>query len=193
VEASSPTELGSSEPKASKRRINLERASILLIDNAWGLELLSRIFMGFGARRLFRAPKIADANELLDKQQFDLVVAEAVINGEDIYEFMRNLRLGSDHEPNRFVPVIILSAHTESRKITMARDCGVNFFVAKPISPKVMMDRVLWVANTERKYLETNTYAGPDRRFRDEPLAPGLTGRRRGDPKPDLELQEKSA
>ena len=38
--------------KAAGGRINLERASVLLIDNPWGVELLTRIFVGFGARVL---------------------------------------------------------------------------------------------------------------------------------------------
>ena len=120
----------------------------------------------------------------------DLIVTETLIEDEDIYDFVRNLRLRPNSEPNRFTPVILLSAHTPAGKIVEARDCGANFFVAKPLSPKVMMDRVLWVASAKRQYLETETYAGPDRRFRDEPHISRAMGRRRTDPRIQLEIQD---
>ena len=117
-------------------------------------------------------------------------MTETIIENEDVYDFVRNLRLRPDYELNRFTPVILLSAHTRVGKITEARDCGANFFVAKPLSPKVMMDRVLWVANAKRQYLETDTYSGPDRRFRETPPPPRTVGRRRTDPKPHLEVED---
>ena len=127
---------------------------------------------------------------MLTKLPVDLIVTETIIENEDVYDFVRNLRLRPDNELNRFTPVILLSAHTRVGKITEARDCGANFFVAKPLSPKVMMDRVLWVANAKRQYLETDTYAGPDRRFRESPPPPHTAGRRRTDPKPHLEVED---
>lgn len=183
MEKTPPTGPTPNPPPKPKARINLERASILLMDNHWGVELLTRVFMGFGARQLHRAVSVAEASALLAKLQVDLIVSEVVIEGEDVYEFVRTVRLGSEREPNRFVPVILLSAHTAAQKVAQARDSGVNFFVAKPISPKVIMDRVLWVANGKRQCLETDTYAGPDRRFRDDSPPPGVPGRRRHDPK----------
>lgn len=180
-------------PRPKRGNINLERASILLMDNGWGVELLTRIFVGFGARRLHRCRTVTEAQEILTKSPIDLIVTEALIEDTDIYDFVRDLRQRKENEANRFVPVILLSAHTASTKVAEARDCGANFFVAKPLSPKVMMDRVLWVANGKRQYLETDTYAGPDRRFRDDPPPNGVPGRRRTDPKFHLEVEEKSA
>jgi len=193
VDERSPSATETNGEKPSRGRINLEKASILLIDNTWGVEILTRIFTGFGARRLHRCKTVSEATDLLAKLPVDLIVTEALIeDGGDIYEFVRTLRQRADNESNRFAPVILLSAHTATNKVAEARDCGANFFVAKPLSPKVIMDRVLWVANGKRQYLETETYAGPDRRFRDDP-PPGGIGRRRNDPKPHLEVEENNA
>lgn len=184
------------EPKAidnkvSTGRINLDSASILLMDNAWGVEILTRIFMGFGARRLHRAQSVSEASNLLEKLQVDLIVSEAMIDGEDVFDFIRGVRLGAAREPHRFIPVILLSAHTASHKVALARDCGINFFLAKPVSPKVVMDRVLWVAKGGRKYVVTPTYAGPDRRFR-AGVAPNGAPERRGAIRP-TQMQGRSA
>ncbi len=194
MEDKDPKGSESPEAKAARRRVNLEKASILLMDTSWGVELLSRIFQGFGARRLYRCRTPDEAASILTKMPVDLIVTEAMIEEHNIYEFVRSIRQRTDIEPNRFVPVIVLSAHTPTEQVAEARDCGANFLVAKPLSPRVVMDRVLWVANGKRKYLETDTYAGPDRRFRDEPPPAGVAGRRKGDPKFHVdEVQEQSA
>ena len=169
----------------AKARINLERASVLLIDNSWGAELLAGIFAEFGSKQLYRCSSMASANEIVRQHSIDLIVSEAMLDEEDVYDFIRALRLTSDNDMNRFTPVILLSAHTVSRKVAEARDCGANLFVAKPISPKVLMERIRWVAGAKRKYLETQSYAGPDRRFHDDGPPQGMVGRRRGDANED--------
>ncbi len=168
-----------SEHKPSSERINLDRASILLMDNDWGVEILTRIFKSFGARRLHRAQSVDEALSCLAAHRVDLIVAEAMIGGQDTFQFIRGLRRNADDEHNRFAPVILLSAHSASEKVAEARDCGINFFVAKPISPMVIMKRVLWVAKNTRQCLETPSYAGPDRRFRNGSPPPGVPERRR--------------
>jgi DNA-binding response OmpR family regulator len=188
-----PSAQPSRDPGKTKPRINLERASILLMDNSWGVELLARMFMGFGARKLHRCRSVAEAIEVLDQHTVDLIVTEALIDDQDVYEFVRGLRHRSDREASRFAPVIMLSAHTASQKVAEARDCGANFFVAKPLSPKVMMDRVRWVAGGKRQYLETDTYAGPDRRFHDDGPPSGKLGRRKSDPQVSVTVEENRA
>jgi DNA-binding response OmpR family regulator len=186
-------ELRAKGPDKIKSRINLERASILLMDNAWGVEILSRIFSGFGSKQLHRCTSVAAASEIVRQHSIDLIVSEAMLDDDDVYGFIRSLRLNSDNEVNRFVPVILLSAHTAARKVIEARDCGANLFVAKPISPKVMMERVRWVADSRRKYLETGNYAGPDRRFHDNGPPEGVIGRRRTDAVADPAAEETAA
>jgi len=181
-----------SKPAAAtdKARINLERASILLVDTPLGVDVLSHVFYGFGARNLYRCRSAAEAMEVVAAHQLDLIITEALLPDADAYEFVRAVRQSDEYESNRFVPVMLLSAHTAASKVVMSRDCGANFFVAKPISPRVMMDRLLWVSREKRQYLQTDTYAGPDRRFHDEPLPEGVQGRRRNDPKIDAEEPE---
>ena len=38
--------------------------------------------------------------------------------------------------------------------------------IAKPISPKVLLDRLFWLARDKRDFIEADTYVGPDRRFK---------------------------
>jgi hypothetical protein len=66
--------------------------------------------------------------------------------------------------------------------VTKARDCGANFIIAKPITPKIILERIIWVAQSTRLFVETETYIGPDRRFRKAaPPSEYGVGRRSGD------------
>ena len=61
------------------------------------------------------------------------------------------------------------------------RDAGSNYVVAKPITPKVLLERIFWVAREERAFIECDSYIGPDRRFKHEGPPPGTDGRRKDD------------
>lgn len=171
----------------SKGRINLERALVLVVDNHLGLEVLSHVFYGFGVRRLHKCLSLEEAGEMAKTYEYDLIVLESLLRDGDGYDFVTGLRRQQDGAFNRFTPTLLLSAHTPATKVIKARDCGANFFVAKPVSPKVVMDRIVWIAKEGRQYLETDTYSGPDRRFRTDGPPPGVAGRRRGDPQPETE------
>jgi CheY-like chemotaxis protein len=166
----------------SKARINLERTTILLIDNPLGLDILSHIFYGYGARQVFRCANAAEAMKIVLERELDLIVTEALLPDQDAYDFVKAIRGLDAKSPNRFTPVMVLSAHTAVSKVHKARDCGANFFLAKPISPRVVMERLVWVAKESRQFLQSDNYAGPDRRFREDGPPPGMRGRRRGDP-----------
>ena len=67
------------------------------------------------------------------------------------------------------------------RDVIKARDCGANYIIAKPITPKTIMDRILWIAREDRMGIDCDTYVGPDRRFRRLGPPAGMVGRRSGD------------
>ena len=178
---------------SGKARVNLERAVILLLDDGLGLEILAQIFYGFGARAVHRCRTAADARDIASSHALDLIVTEAMFDDQDGYAFIRSLRESACGEANRFTPVMVLSAHTAASRVGAARDCGANFFIAKPVSPQVIMDRLLWVARDKRQYLQADSYIGPDRRFHDHGVPAGTAGRRRGDLRTDQSQQPEAA
>ena len=166
---------------AAKVRINLDRAVVLIVDNSLGLDILSNIFLGFGVRNLHRARSIVEAMEVVKTYQIDLIVMENLMPDEDAHAFVQAIRR-LESEDVRFTPVVLLSAHTASSRVRLARDCGANFLIGKPLSARVLIDRILWVAREKRTFLESDNYVGPDRRFHDLGPPEGVAGRRRGDP-----------
>lgn len=153
-------------PLSSRSRINLAGASVLLVEATHqGMGVLSQIFIGFGVRDAHRARDAEQALEVARTNGLDLIVAEATLTGAaDGYDLVRELRRARGN-PNAFTPVILVSGHTQLSKVRKARDCGANFIIAKPLTPKVVLERVVWVAQEARPYVETAEYLGPDRRF----------------------------
>jgi CheY-like chemotaxis protein len=162
-------------------RINLERATVLVLDdNGPSLDILSQVVSGFGVNQLHRAASVKDAQELVRTKTFDLIISDVQMPDVDGIEFINWLRREAP-ENNRYVPVILVTGHTRGLDIFRTRDAGANFTVAKPITPKVLLERIFWVAREERAFIECDTYVGPDRRFKYEGPPIGIEGRRRDD------------
>jgi CheY-like chemotaxis protein len=169
------------EPLLPSTRINLEKATVLVLDdNGASLDILSQVVSGFGVKQLLRAESVADAQTLIRTKTFDLIISDVQMPVTDGIEFIEWLRKEGG-ENNRYVPVILVTGHTRTSQIFKLRDAGSNYVVAKPITPKVLLERIVWVAREERQFIECDTYIGPDRRFKHEGPPPGTDGRRKDD------------
>lgn len=167
-------------------RINLRAVKTLCVDsNAQGLEILGQLLMGFGVERIARAQSGEEARHILTNEAVDLIICDAALSDETGYDLVRWLRR-SELDPNRYVPVIVVSGHTRLSGVALARDGGANFVVAKPMSPSTLMQRILWVARGGRKFVESGDFVGPDRRFKFEGTPGGGEGRRKEDLKEAL-------
>ena len=165
----------------SSTRINLEKAAVLVLDdNGPSLDILSQVVSGFGVNQLSRAESVKEAQALVTTKTFDLIISDVQMPEVDGIEFITWLRREAP-ENNRYVPVILVTGHTRTTDIFRTRDAGANFTVAKPITPKVLLERIFWVAREERAFIECDSYVGPDRRFKYEGPPIGMEGRRRDD------------
>jgi len=162
--------------------INLDKARALIVDdNPQSQDIIVGVLTSFGLRNVVRKAGGLEAQDELKYQSFDLVLANGALPDLDGYDLTRWLRREAD-EANRMTPVILLTSHTRRSLVEKARDCGANFIVTKPVSPAVMLERILWVAKGDRLFIECEAYVGPDRRWRN--LGPPVEfpdGRRRDD------------
>ena len=81
---------------------------------------------------------------------------------------------------NPYVPIIMLTGHSEKKRVVSARDAGVTEFLAKPISAKALYERILNVVANPRPFIKTKTYFGPDRRRNVNPNYVGPERRKGG-------------
>ena len=162
-------------------RINLERATVLLLDDtAEGMSILVQIVSAFGVRVIHRCHSDELARQKASAIALDLVLASGGLRDSSGYDFTSWLRR-SGLRPNAFAPVIIIQGHTRLSDVQKTRECGANFIVAKPVSPAVLLERIVWVAREQRPFVSCATYVGPERRFHELDPPSGLGDRRRGD------------
>jgi CheY-like chemotaxis protein len=165
----------------SSDRINLERISFLLVDdNVTSLDITGGVVAGFGVRSITKAITVREAKDVIRRQAIDFIIADAQLPIEDGYTFLEWVRREAE-EPNRFAPAIVLVSHTKLADVLRARDCGAHFIVTKPLTPKVLLDRIFWVARDERLFIDCDSYIGPDRRFKRLGPPVGTRGRRADD------------
>lgn len=165
----------------AEEHVNLEQSTVLLVDdNAQALDMLSSVFLGFGVKEQIKCASALEAVKVIQQRQIDLVVIDCGDPEMDSYAFTRWLRRETP-APLRYVPVILLTGHASQSKVQEGRDCGVSFVVTKPLTPAVLLKRILWLAGDEREFVECATYVGPDRRVRNFGPPIGMPGRRKGD------------
>ncbi|MES2835040.1 MAG: response regulator [Pseudomonadota bacterium] len=146
---------------------NLESAVTMVVDDsAFALELTTQALLGFGIKTRYVCHSAAEAMEILQDSDIDLLMVDADMPGTSGYELVRWLRR-ANLEPNSFAPVILMAPHVRRRNLEEARDCGANFVITKPFSATTLLERVVWVARDQRPFLTVGDYFGPDRRFRE--------------------------
>lgn len=162
-------------------KIEFDRINVLLVDdNPQALEILNQVVSGFGVRNVVKCHGAVEAQQALARHTIDLVITDAQMPEVNGYLFVRWLRTEAP-ESVRHLPVLMVTGHTRESLVLVARDSGANYTIAKPVTPKVVLDRIYWVAKDERMFIETETYSGPDRRFRREGPPIGMAGRRADD------------
>lgn len=162
-------------------KVNLAHSTLLLVDDQpTSLDLLSSIVQGFGVREQLKCPSAKEAVELLRRRAVDLILVDCAMPEMDGYDFVTWLRREAP-EPARFTPVIMILGHAAQARVARGRDCGASFIVAKPLTPSVLLRRIVWLGAQHRQFIEAETYVGPDRRVHNYGPPPGEDGRRSTD------------
>lgn len=153
---------------------------LVVDDNAHMRKLTATILYGLGIKEIQEAASGKAAIKVLDEFPADIVILDWVMAPENGITFTRRVRSKSE-SPNPFLPIIMLTGHTERKHIEEARDAGVTEFLSKPVSVKGLAQRILAIIDKPRPYVRNSNYFGPNRRRRDDPNYAGPDRRLRKD------------
>ena len=143
-----------------------DRLKILVVDdNVHMRKLVTTILQAFGVIQIFEADSGDRGWAILREANPDVVVLDWVMEGMSGLELAEKIR-SDPGSPNPFMPLIMLTGHTSLDHVRQARDAGVNEFIAKPVSVKTMMSRLVAVIEHPRPFVRTQGYFGPCRRRR---------------------------
>jgi CheY-like chemotaxis protein len=119
--------------------IDFNRLRFLVIDdNAHMRRILRTLLHGFGAREVYEAEDGAAGLDAFTHYVPDIVITDwamPIFDGLELTQMIR--QPGANANP--YVAIIMLTGHSEKRRVVLARDAGITEFLAK-------------------------TYFGPDRR-----------------------------
>jgi CheY-like chemotaxis protein len=143
-----------------------DRLKILVVDdNAHMRKLVVTILQAFGVIQIHEAGDGQRAWAVLREVNPDIILLDWVMEGMSGLDLVKMIRT-NPQAPNPFVPVVMLTGHTHIDQVRQARDAGVNEFLAKPVSVKSLMARLVAVIEQPRPYVRTGVYFGPCRRRR---------------------------
>ncbi|MDO9587557.1 MAG: response regulator [Brevundimonas sp.] len=143
---------------------SLKALQILLVDDNQHMRAItSAVLQSAGVRTVREASDGAAALEMLREHAVDLVIVDFNMFPLDGVEFTRLVRNSPD-SANPYLPIIMMTGHSEKARVYEARDAGVNEFVVKPITAKAILDRIQAVIFHPRPFVKTEGYFGPDRR-----------------------------
>jgi CheY-like chemotaxis protein/HPt (histidine-containing phosphotransfer) domain-containing protein len=142
-------------------RIDFNKLRFLVIDdNAHMRRILRTLLHGFGARDVYEAEDGAAGLEAFTHYMPDIVLTDwamPIFDGLELAQMIR--QPGANANP--YVPIIMLTGHSEKKRVVSARDAGITEFMAKPISAKALYQRILNVVANPRPFIKTKTYFGP--------------------------------
>jgi two-component system, chemotaxis family, chemotaxis protein CheY len=161
--------------------------ALVVEDNTHMRMLLRSLLLALGIREVLEAGCGEEAFAILRERAPDLVLTDLSMKPMDGIEFTRAVRLSGD-SPNPYVPIIMVTGHTERHRVEAARDAGVTEFLAKPITVQNLFLRVAEIVERPRPYVRCARYFGPDRRRREDDAYQG-PWRRQGDFEKQLEIR----
>ena len=139
--------------------------ALIVEDNGHMRTLLRTLLNSAGIKDVSEAVHGGVALDILRERKSDLVLTDMAMKPMDGLEFTRQVR-NSEHSPNPFVPIIMITGHTERHRVEAARDAGVTEFLAKPITAAHLFSRIALIVERPRAFVRCDSYFGPDRRRR---------------------------
>ena len=161
-------------------KIDFEKLRFVIADdNAHMRRIVRTLLRAFGSREIYESEDGASALEAVENYMPDILITDIkmpIFDGIELTQMIRNPN-GSKHP---YLPIIILSAYSERKRVLMARDAGATEFLCKPVSANALYLRIQNVIENPRPFVKLNTYFGPDRRRSSDPSFNGEE-RRTGD------------
>ena len=133
--------------------------------------LLSDLLRQFHVGGIVSAATAQEAWETLQANPVDLLLVDwtPTLDGAAL---VRRIRTDPDSR-DPFVAVIMVTAYADVPHICMARDFGMNEYLRKPVSAKILYARICSLIENDRIFVKSAAYVGPNRRRRSLPLPDG--------------------
>ena len=135
----------------------MEGKTILVVDDEFRMRKLVKDFLQKEDCTVLEAGDGEEAIKIFDenKEKINLILLDVMMPKLDGWSVLRQIRQESK------VPVIMLTARGEEQDELFGFELGVDEYIAKPFSPKILVARIKAILNrTEEKTKENKDYGG---------------------------------
>jgi DNA-binding NarL/FixJ family response regulator len=137
---------------------------ILFGDSGQGTRVLYRqALMGAGYNELREFDSLAGFPDLIAVARPDLVFMDLAMPGGNAVALVADLRHGR-LGVNPYMPIILTTWDSDERLVRRVVDAGADDLLVKPLSTRIILDRIQTVALHRKPFVVTSDYIGPDRR-----------------------------
>lgn len=114
----------------------LTKLQVLVVDDEWNMRNLLRIYLMKEGFEIQEASTGSEALSIIKKQAFDVILLDVMMPDMDGWQVCRKIRETST------VPVLMLTARTETKDKVQGLGLGADDYVTKPFDPEELMARI---------------------------------------------------
>ncbi len=143
---------------------------VLVVDDNKNMRrLVGGLLEAFGCREVVEAETAEAAWTALRAGAPDVAIVDWLLPGQTGLELVRRIRT-DESSPDPFLPVIMLTGHSQPEHVRAARDAGASEFLAKPIAARALYSRIYALCERPRPFVRAAAYRGPCRRRQRKPF-----------------------
>jgi two-component system, chemotaxis family, chemotaxis protein CheY len=142
----------------------VQSLTVLIIDdNQYMRKVVRNLLVNIGVKNIHEAVDGIAGLECIRAVSPDIVILDwemPLLNGAELVRLVRSP--GTFPVPD--VPIIMLTGHVQRWRVVEAANLGVNEFLAKPVSGKALLDRMVAILTKPRPMVRLGDYYGPEPR-----------------------------
>ncbi|MGB1539440.1 MAG: response regulator [Rickettsiales bacterium] len=164
--------------KGARNKIRLSKIKVLVVDDDKAISnLVKNVLTNLGFGTVLVVHNGEEGFDVIQNNQIDLLITDwemDPLSGVDLTKKIRMLE-----PPKRFLPIIMLTGHSERHDIEVARDSGITEYLIKPFTAKTLCSRIMMVVESPRSFILSKNYKGPSRRRRSAEPSNGVERRKK--------------
>lgn len=150
----------------------LSQCRILVLDDSpLMLELIKTCLRSFNVKDVVAIDDPAECMERLESGRYDALIIDWRLRESDGLDMVRQIRRTLS-DPLRRIPIVLCTGYSEYDRVIEASEAGIHEMLCKPVTPKELYLKLTSALTSDRVFVETVDYVGPERRqtVRQKPL-----------------------
>lgn len=150
---------------------DFEKLRVLVVDdNSFMVTIIRTLLETMGIRNVRGLGRGASLLSVMKDWRPDVMIVDHVMAPKSGLELIREVR---ERVPTdqRFIPIVLMTAQAKQEVVVKARFwAGADAVLVKPMSARRLFNCLVALYESDRTFVRTKDYFGPDRRVRDRPF-----------------------